>query len=57
MDLKSKIRVIEDFPKEGISFKDVTTLLSDGQAYHDAIYTCIEMIKDQIGRASCRVRV
>jgi adenine phosphoribosyltransferase len=46
MDLKSKIRVIEDFPKEGISFKDVTTLLSDGQAYHDAIYTCIEMIKD-----------
>ena len=27
MDLKDKIRVIEDFPKPGISFKDVTTLL------------------------------
>jgi len=46
MDLKSKIRVIEDFPKEGISFKDVTTLLSDGQAYHEAIHACIDMIKE-----------
>ena len=32
MDLKSKIRVIENFPKEGISFKDITTLLQDGEA-------------------------
>ena len=31
MDLKSKIRVIEDFPKEGISFKDITTLVGDGE--------------------------
>jgi len=27
MDLKDKIRVIEDFPHEGISFKDITTLI------------------------------
>ena len=33
MDLKSKIRVIEDFPKEGISFKDITTLVGDGEEY------------------------
>ena len=32
MNLKSKIRVIEGFPKEGISFKDITTLISDGKA-------------------------
>ena len=32
MDLKNNIRVIEDFPKEGISFKDITTLLQDGEA-------------------------
>jgi len=25
MDLREKIRVIEDFPMEGISFKDITT--------------------------------
>lgn len=45
MDLKSKIRVVEDFPKEGISFKDLTTLLSDGEAYHEAIKTCIQMLE------------
>ena len=30
MDFKEKIRVIEDFPKKGISFKDITTLIGDG---------------------------
>ena len=29
MDLKNSIRIIEDFPKKGISFKDITTLLQD----------------------------
>jgi hypoxanthine phosphoribosyltransferase len=29
MDLKEKIRVIPDFPKPGISFKDITTLLKE----------------------------
>ncbi|MFO5494762.1 MAG: adenine phosphoribosyltransferase, partial [Cuspidothrix sp.] len=29
MDLKSLIRDIPDFPKPGILFRDVTTLLSD----------------------------
>lgn len=37
MDFKSKIRTIEDFPKAGISFKDITTLLKDREAFHDAI--------------------
>ncbi|HHY14854.1 MAG TPA: adenine phosphoribosyltransferase [Firmicutes bacterium] len=32
MDLKEKIRVIPDFPKPGVSFKDITTLLKDGEA-------------------------
>ncbi len=32
MDLKAKIREIEGFPKEGINFKDITTLLLDGEA-------------------------
>lgn len=30
--LKSKIRNIPDFPKEGIQFKDITTLLADKDA-------------------------
>jgi adenine phosphoribosyltransferase len=36
-DLKSKVRIIEGFPKAGISFKDITTLLQDGPAWHEAI--------------------
>jgi len=30
MDFKQHIRVIEDFPKEGISFKDITTIIKFG---------------------------
>jgi adenine phosphoribosyltransferase len=37
MDFKPFIRIIEDFPKEGIRFKDITTLLKDGAAYKQAI--------------------
>ncbi|HLS53331.1 MAG TPA: adenine phosphoribosyltransferase [Tissierellaceae bacterium] len=37
MDLKSKIRVIEDFPVEGISFKDITTLIKDKDAFKHAV--------------------
>ncbi len=37
MDFKALIRTIEDFPKPGISFKDITTLLKDKEAYHAAI--------------------
>ncbi|MFH1332708.1 MAG: adenine phosphoribosyltransferase, partial [archaeon] len=31
MDLKTKIRTIPNFPKEGIMFRDITTLLKDAQ--------------------------
>jgi len=33
IDLKKIIREIPDFPKEGISFKDITTLLKDKDAF------------------------
>lgn len=32
MDLKELIREVPDFPKPGISFKDITTLLKNGEA-------------------------
>lgn len=47
MDLKSKIRVIEDFPVKGISFKDITTLTKDKDAFAHAINL---IIKDLEGR-------
>jgi len=35
--LKKYIRDIPDFPKKGIIFKDITTLLKDGKAFKDAM--------------------
>lgn len=45
MNLDSKIRVVENFPKEGISFKDITTLLQDGEAYRTAVTRCVELLE------------
>lgn len=47
MDIKSKIRVIEDFPKDGISFKDITTLAKDGEAFKATIDMIVEHLKDK----------
>jgi len=35
--LTAKIRDIKDFPTEGILFKDITTLLKDGEAWRSVI--------------------
>ncbi|UCD18606.1 MAG: adenine phosphoribosyltransferase [Candidatus Zixiibacteriota bacterium] len=37
MDLKSAIRSIPDFPKKGIVFRDITTLLLDPKAFVEAL--------------------
>ncbi|MCZ7407098.1 adenine phosphoribosyltransferase [Parvimonas micra] len=47
MNLKSKIRVIEGFPKEGISFKDITTLISDGKAFKEAVNIMKKNLEDR----------
>jgi len=36
-DLKDSIRDIVDFPKKGIIFKDITTLLADPRSFHRMI--------------------
>jgi adenine phosphoribosyltransferase len=36
-DLKALIRDIPDFPKKGILFRDITTLLRDGAAFDDLV--------------------
>ncbi len=33
-DLKSKIRDVNDFPTKGIIFRDLTTMIKDGEALH-----------------------
>ncbi len=47
MDLREKVRVIEDFPKKGISFKDITTLISDGEALKESVDKIAEFFKDK----------
>ena len=36
-ELKKRIRNVPDFPKKGIQFKDITTLLSDPASFQQAI--------------------
>lgn len=45
MDIKSTIRSIEDYPSPGISFKDITTLLKNKEAFKYSIDTMVENIK------------
>jgi len=42
MDLKASIRTVEDWPKKGISFKDITTMLKNGELLKASIK---EMVK------------
>lgn len=37
MDLKDKIRSIQDYPQKGVIFRDITTLLKDGEGMRQAI--------------------
>ena len=47
MDLAKYIRDIPDFPKKGILFKDITTLLNDKAAYKEAIDKLAQVLKDK----------
>lgn len=46
MDLKEKIRIVPDFPKEGIQFIDITTILKDGQAFSYVIDSLVNMARE-----------
>ncbi|MFC4618121.1 adenine phosphoribosyltransferase [Camelliibacillus cellulosilyticus] len=37
MNFKDYIKIVDDFPKEGIVFKDITPLMQDGAAFNAAI--------------------
>lgn len=47
MDIKNEIRVIEDFPKKGISFKDITTLIQNKEAFKYTIDTLKKALEDK----------
>ena len=43
MDLKNYIRSIPDYPKKGILFRDITTLIKDAQAFKYTVDKMVEM--------------
>ncbi|HPE75444.1 MAG TPA: adenine phosphoribosyltransferase [Draconibacterium sp.] len=47
MDLKKEIREIQDYPKEGISFKDITTLIKNPKALNFVIDSVVEEFRDK----------
>jgi adenine phosphoribosyltransferase len=46
MNLKDYIRSIPDYPKKGILFRDITTLIKDADAFKECINQIIERSKD-----------
>lgn len=46
MDLKQFVTVVPDYPKKGISFKDITTIMDNGEAYKYATDQIVEYAKE-----------
>ncbi|MEX0624921.1 MAG: adenine phosphoribosyltransferase [Chloroflexota bacterium] len=46
-DLRAKIREVPDFPKPGILFYDITTLLRDADAFKEVIDRMAEAVKGE----------
>ena len=47
VELKLKIRTIPNFPKPGIQFGDITTLLADPQAFNDVVERFVKHYQDE----------
>ena len=47
MDLKKEIREIPDYPKEGINFKDITTLVKNPVAYNFVVDSIVKEFKEK----------
>jgi adenine phosphoribosyltransferase len=48
VDLQKLIRTIPDFPKEGVSFKDITPLVGDGPALREVIRLMKNLFRDDV---------
>jgi len=49
MDLKKYIRSIQDYPKKGILFRDITTLIKDKDAFKE----CVDQMSQIIIKLNC----
>ena len=46
-NLKQTIRDVPDFPKKGIIFKDITTVLKDPQCYRETVKALLNLVKNK----------
>lgn len=47
MDYKKHIKIVKDWPQEGVKFKDITPLMADGAAYKSAINDIVAYAKEK----------
>lgn len=47
MDYKKHIALVEDWPKEGVQFKDITPLMDNGPAYKKAVDEIVTYAKER----------
>ena len=47
MDLKTKIREVPDWPKKGVNFKDITTILQDPETFREVIDQICQPLVDK----------
>lgn len=47
IDLKDYVASVENYPKEGIVFRDITPLMNDGKAYKYATEEIVKFAKDK----------
>lgn len=47
MDYKKYITIVQNWPKEGIEFKDITPLMDNGKVFKSAIDEVVEYAKDK----------
>ena len=46
MDLKKHIRSIQDYPKKGVLFRDITTLIKNEKAFSETINQIVKILKN-----------
>lgn len=47
MDYKKYIKIVQNWPKEGIEFKDITPLMDNGTAFKSAVDEVVDYAKDK----------